>query len=60
MQVLDAWSQRYETQRLSVLLVENERMVATLLADYSPGSYNVRSVLTGEDAHAGVVRRPVS
>jgi DNA-binding HxlR family transcriptional regulator/DNA-binding response OmpR family regulator len=50
MQVLDAWSQRYQTQRLSVLIVENERMVATILADYFPGSYDVRSVQTGEGA----------
>lgn len=50
MQALDAWSQRYETQRLSVLIIENERMVTTVLADYFPDSYDVRSVQTGEEA----------
>jgi len=49
-QILDAWNQRYETQRLSVLIVENERMVATVLTDYLPGSYDVRSVQTGKEA----------
>jgi DNA-binding HxlR family transcriptional regulator len=50
MQVLDAWSQRYETQRLSVLIIENEQMVATVLEEYFPGSYEVRSVQAGEEA----------
>jgi DNA-binding HxlR family transcriptional regulator/DNA-binding response OmpR family regulator len=50
MEVLNAWSQRYETQRLSVLIIENERMVTGVLADYFPDSYDVRSVQTGEEA----------
>ncbi len=49
-QLLDAWSQRYETQRSSVLIVEDKRMVATVLEDYFPGSHDVRSVQTGEAA----------
>lgn len=50
LQTLDAWSQCYETQRLSVLIIENERMVTAILADYLPDSCDVRSVQTGEEA----------
>ena len=50
LQVLDAWNQRYEGDRSSVLIVEDERMVATVLAEYFADSYDVEHVRTGEEA----------
>jgi DNA-binding HxlR family transcriptional regulator/DNA-binding response OmpR family regulator len=49
-EVLDAWNQRYETPRSSVLILEDERMVADMLADYFSGRYDAQYVRYGEDA----------
>jgi len=49
-EVLDAWNQRYETPRSSVLILEDERMVADRLADYFAGRYEAQYVRYGEEA----------
>lgn len=48
--VLDAWNRRYENDRSSVLILEDERMVASILADYFPELYDAYHVRTGEEA----------
>ena len=50
LEVLDAWNQRYEEDRSSVLILEDERMVATILGDYFSDSYHVQYVSTGTEA----------
>jgi len=47
---LDAWNRRYESDRQSVLLLEDERMVASILGDYCADLYDVEHVQTGEAA----------
>ena len=49
-EVLDAWSQRYEGGRSSVLILEDERWVADILAGYFPDGTDVRHVRTGTEA----------
>lgn len=50
LEVLDAWNQRYEGAQPSVLILEDERMVADILADYCSNLYDVQYVRTGEEA----------
>lgn len=50
LEVLDAWNRRYERDRSSVLIVEDERMVANILAECFSDSYDVEYVRTGEGA----------
>jgi DNA-binding response OmpR family regulator len=50
LQMLDAWYRRYEERRPSVLILEDERMVATILAEYFTDSYDTRHVSTGHEA----------
>jgi DNA-binding response OmpR family regulator len=47
---LDAWNQRYEEDQSSVLILEDERMVANILGDYFSDLYDVQSVPTGTEA----------
>ena len=48
--VLDAWKRRYEGEQPSVLIVEDESMVADVLSESFPNSYDVEHVRTGEQA----------
>jgi len=48
--VLDAWNQHYNDDRSSVLILENERMVASMLADYFSDLYTVHYARTGKEA----------
>jgi len=50
LEVLDAWNQRYEEAQSTVLILEDERMVAEILADYFSDLYDVQYVRTGEEA----------
>jgi DNA-binding response OmpR family regulator/DNA-binding HxlR family transcriptional regulator len=50
LEVLDAWHQRFGVDRSSILILEDERMVADLLAEYFPDTYDVQHVRTGEEA----------
>jgi DNA-binding response OmpR family regulator len=50
LEVLDAWNQRYEEDQSSVLILEDERMVANILEDYFSDSYDVQYVPTGTEA----------
>jgi DNA-binding HxlR family transcriptional regulator len=48
--VLDAWNRRYGGDQSSVLILEDERMVADILADYFSALYDVQYVRTSEEA----------
>ncbi|WP_247009487.1 response regulator [Halorientalis litorea] len=48
--LLTAWHERYDERRASVLIVEDERMVASVLSEYFDESYGVRHARTGEQA----------
>jgi len=50
LEVLDAWNQRYAGAQSSVLILEDERMVADILADYFSNRYDVQYVRTGKEA----------
>ena len=50
LKVLAAWNQRYEEAQSSVLILEDERMVADILADYFSEPYDVRYARTGTEA----------
>lgn len=50
LEMLDAWYRRYESDRPSVLILEDERMVADIFTEYFSGSYDVQYVRTGEEA----------
>ena len=50
LQVLDAWSRRHETQQLSTMIVEDEQMVVSIIEDYFPDSYDIRSAETAQRA----------
>lgn len=48
--ILESWNKHYEERRRNVMIVEDERMVASILVDYFSDSYNVQFVQTGEKA----------
>jgi DNA-binding HxlR family transcriptional regulator/DNA-binding response OmpR family regulator len=48
--MLEAWNRRYEERRPSVLILEDERMVADILAEYCSASYDAQHVRTGKEA----------
>jgi DNA-binding response OmpR family regulator len=48
--VLAAWNRRYERAQSSVLVLEDERMVANTFADYFSDAYDTQYVRTGEEA----------
>lgn len=50
LQILGAWSKRYDENRPSVLIVEDERMVAEMLSGFFSESYDVQHVRNGEEA----------
>jgi DNA-binding response OmpR family regulator/DNA-binding HxlR family transcriptional regulator len=50
LEMLDAWNRRYERGRSSVLILEDERMVADIFTEYFAESYDVQHVRTGEEA----------
>ena len=50
LEVLEAWDQHYGQGAPTVLILEDERMVADILADYFPESYHTQYVPTGTEA----------
>jgi DNA-binding response OmpR family regulator len=48
LRVLGSWKKRYEETRPSVLIVEDERMVADVISEYFSRSYDVHHFRTGE------------
>lgn len=48
--ILQAWEQRHDEACPSVLIVEDERMVATILSEYFSDSYDIQHVRSGEAA----------
>ena len=50
LEVLEAWDQHYGQEAATVLILEDERMVADIFADYLSESYHTRYVPTGTEA----------
>jgi len=50
LEVLEAWNQHYGEDYSSVLILEDERMVADIFSDYFSDSYHVQYVQTGNEA----------
>ncbi len=49
-EVLEAWEQHYGEEAATVLIVEDEQMVADIFANYFSGSYHTQYVSTGTEA----------
>src|SRR6056297_1595939 len=50
LEVLEAWDQHYGQEAATVLILEDERMVADIFADYFSESYHTQYVPTGTEA----------
>lgn len=50
LEVLEAWDQHYGEEAATVLILEDERMVADIFADYFSESYRTQYVPTGTEA----------
>jgi len=50
--MLNGWHERHEQTQVSIMIVEDERMVADILSEYLSDSYAVEFVRTGEEAIA--------
>ena len=50
LEVLEAWDQHYGEEAASVLILEDERMIADIFADYFSESYHTQYVPTGTEA----------
>lgn len=50
LEVLEAWDQHYGEEKATVLILEDEQMVADIFADYFSESYHTQYVPTGTEA----------
>jgi DNA-binding response OmpR family regulator/DNA-binding HxlR family transcriptional regulator len=50
LEVLEAWDQHYGEEAATVLILEDERMIADIFADYFSESYHTQYVPTGTEA----------